>query len=179
MVTAVGALEVKVTVERLERVQSRASAEHGEQLLAHGPVLLAAARSMTLDDAEAHDLVQTTLEIALRRGHQLRDPAALRPWLLTIQAREAFRLTRRLKRLVRLDRTVHELAAPSGSETDRIAVRRALATLPTRTRAAVVLHHMTGLSVAETAAALGTSENTVKSQLRVGLAKLRGLLADD
>lgn len=38
---------------------------------------------------------------------------------------------------------------------------------------------MTGLSVAETAVALGTSENTVKSQLRVGLSRLRGLLADD
>jgi RNA polymerase sigma-70 factor (ECF subfamily) len=179
MASRPGAVEVTVRVERLERVQGQVSAELGERLLAHGPVLLAAARSMTLDDAEAQDLVQTTLEIALRRAHQLREPEALRPWLLTIQAREAFRLTRRLKRLVRFDSTVHEIAAPGASDTDRIAVRRALRALPPRIRAAVVLHHMTGLSVAETAVALGTSENTVKSQLRVGLAKLRGLLADD
>jgi RNA polymerase sigma-70 factor (ECF subfamily) len=172
-------LEVTVRVERLELVEAEASTELGERLLAHGPVLLAAARSMTLDDAEAQDLVQTTLEIALRRAHQLRDPGALRAWLLTIQAREAFRLTRRLRRLVRLDRTVHQVAVPGGQDADRIAVRRALGALPPRMRAAVVLHHMTGLSVAETAVALGTSENTVKSQLRVGLAKLRGLLADD
>jgi len=172
-------MEVTVRVERLEPVRGQVSTDVGERLLAHAPVLLAAARSMTLDEAEAQDLVQTTLEIGLRRIDQLRDPAALRPWLLTIQAREAFRLTRRLRRLVRLDRTVHELAAPGTSDTDRIAVRRALGQLPARMRAAVVLHHMAGLSVAETAIALGTSENTVKSQLRVGLARLRGLLTDD
>ena len=32
----------------------------------HGPMLLAAARVITLDDDEAQDLVQTTFEIALR-----------------------------------------------------------------------------------------------------------------
>jgi RNA polymerase sigma-70 factor (ECF subfamily) len=172
-------MEVTVRVERLERVHDQSSADIAERLFAHAPVLLAAARSMTLDEAEAQDLVQTTLEIGFRRLDQLRDPAALRAWLLTIQAREAFRLARRLRRLVRLDRAVHELAAPGTSDTDRIAVRGALGELPARMRAAVVLHHMTGLSVAETAAALGTSENTVKSQLRVGLARLRELLADD
>ena len=63
--------------------------------------------------------------------------------------------------------------------TDAIAVRRALSSLPRRMRAAVVLHHMAGLSVTETAAALGVSENTVKSQLKTGLARLRGALGDD
>lgn len=169
-----------MTVERQARAPAHADAELGEQLLAHAPVLLAAARSMTLDDAEAHDLVQTTFEIALRRGHQLRDVASLRPWLLAVEAREAFRLTRRLRRIVRLDRAVADVPAPGGGpNADRVAVRRALAELPPKMRAAVVLHHMTGLSVAETAAALGTSDNTVKSQLRVGLGRLRKLLADD
>ncbi|MBA2253860.1 MAG: sigma-70 family RNA polymerase sigma factor [Chloroflexi bacterium] len=166
-------------VERPGRVHGPAWTELGERLLVHAPVLLAAARSMTLDEAEAQDLVQTTLEIGLRHADQLRDPRALRPWLLTIEAREAFRLTRRLRRLVRLDRTVHQLAAAGDPLADRVAVRRALADLPPRTRAAIVLHHMAGLSVAETSKALGTSGNTVKTQLRLGLARLRELLADD
>ena len=37
---------------------------------------------------------------------------------------------------------------------------------------------MAGLSVAETATALGVSENTVKSQLKTGLARLREALGD-
>jgi DNA-directed RNA polymerase specialized sigma24 family protein len=40
-------------------------------------------------------------------------------------------------------------------------------------RAAVVLHHMVGLSVRETAQALGVSENTAKARLKTGLARLR------
>jgi DNA-directed RNA polymerase specialized sigma24 family protein len=45
--------------------------------------------------------------------------------------------------------------------------------LSLRMRASVALHHMAGLSVAETAQALATSENTVKTQLRVGLRRLK------
>ncbi len=57
------------------------------ELHQHGPVLLAAARIITLDRAEAEDLVQTTFEIALRRIDTLRDPGALRAWLLRIETR--------------------------------------------------------------------------------------------
>ena len=69
-----------------------------DELYAHGPVLLAAARVITLDDDEAQDLVQTTFEIALRHLGELRDPRALRAWLLRVQTREAFRVVRRLRR---------------------------------------------------------------------------------
>lgn len=149
------------------------------ELVEHRPALLAAARAIVLNDAEAEDLVQTTLEIAIRRIDQLRNPDALRAWLFAIQTRQAFRLLRRLRRLVSLERVVREIEMNAGVTADHIAVHSALATLPLRTRAAVVLHHMVGLSVAETAVALGTSPNTVKTQLREGLARLRRELADD
>jgi RNA polymerase sigma factor (sigma-70 family) len=49
--------------------------------------------------------------------------------------------------------------------------------LPGHLRAAVVLRHVDGLSVAETAAALGRPEGTVKAQVSRGLERLRLLLA--
>ncbi len=150
----------------------------GAALQAHGPLLLAAARAITLNEAEAQDLVQTTFEIALRHADDLRDPGALRAWLLRIQAREAFRLVRQLRRFVPMGGGVVEVAVPAPDATDAVAVRRALGDLPRRMRAAVVLHHMAGLSVAETATALGVSENTIKSQLKTGLAQLRKALGD-
>jgi len=67
-----------------------------DELAAHGPVLLATARLITLDLDEAQDLVQTTFEIAIRNIGSLRDPDALRAWLLRVEVREAFRLVRRL-----------------------------------------------------------------------------------
>lgn len=147
-------------------------------LYVHGPVLLAAARTMTTDEAEAQDLVRATFEIALRRLSTLRDPAALRYWLLRVETREAMRLTRRMRRFVRLDGRVREIAAPNPGMTDRLALRQALAALPLRVRAAVALHHLAGLTVAQTADALGMSENTVKTELKIGLARLRKELSD-
>lgn len=63
---------------------------------------------------------------------------------------------------------------PSDTET---AVFAALADLPPRMRAAVVLRHLCELSVTETADALNCSEGTVKSQTARGLAHLRERLA--
>jgi RNA polymerase sigma-70 factor, ECF subfamily len=147
-------------------------------LAAHGSVLLATARVITMDADEAQDLVQVTFEIAIRQGTQLRNPAALRAWLLKIEVREAFRVVRRLRRLVALDGHVTDLTTPTPDLAQQADVRDAMGRLPKRIRAAIALHHMAGLSVAETAVAMGTSENTVKSQLRTGLARLREDLGD-
>ena len=144
------------------------------------PILLAAARAITFDDREAEDLVQTTFELAIRHVGALRDPNALRPWLLTIQTREAFRVVRRLRRDLgmRSGRDVLEIPAAMTTSTDHIAVREALRGLPPRMRAAVVLHHMAGMTVPQVAIAVGRSENTIRSQLRVGLQRLREVLGD-
>jgi RNA polymerase sigma-70 factor (ECF subfamily) len=154
-------------------------AELGEALQRHTPILLTAARALLRNEADARDLVQTTLEIASRKAGDLRDPAALRAWLLAIQVREAFRIRRRLAHLVRLSPEIAEIPPSSGPETDVIALRAALAKLPPRARAAVVLHYLADLSVAEVARAMGISENTTKGHLKAGLARLREELRDD
>jgi RNA polymerase sigma-70 factor (ECF subfamily) len=50
--------------------------------------------------------------------------------------------------------------------------------LPPAVRVAIVLRHVDGLSVAETAEALGRPEGTVKAQVSRGLERLRALLAE-
>lgn len=67
-----------------------------------------------------------------------------------------------------------------GPDLDAVAdVRAALARLPARKRACVVLRHCYGLSEAETARTLGISVGTVKSQTSRGVAELAALLGAD
>ncbi len=141
----------------------------------HRPRLLAIARSLRAGDPE--DLVQTTFELAIRNVGGLHRAEALWPWLVTIQAREAFRLRRRLRMVLPFGAATDIDGGGVSDTTPDLAasadLRDALRRLPARVRAAVVLHYMADLSVTETAAALGVSENTVKTQLKTGLRKLR------
>ncbi|HEY4753593.1 MAG TPA: RNA polymerase sigma factor [Candidatus Limnocylindrales bacterium] len=164
---------------RIGMERDGATAEVAESdVVALAPTILAAARYLVRCEADAADLAQATLEIALRRRAQVRSAGSLRAWVLAIETREAFRLRRRLRSLVSLDGNgVLEVPAAGGPSDDDLAVRAAVGRLPARMRAALVLHHMAGLSVAQTADAMGVSENTVKTLLRLGLARLREVLA--
>ncbi|MFI5529765.1 SigE family RNA polymerase sigma factor [Kitasatospora sp. NPDC051853] len=66
------------------------------------------------------------------------------------------------------------VALPDGTE----ELRRALLTLPERQRAVVVLRHVEDLSEKDTAAALGCSVGTVKSQNARAMARLRTTLRE-
>ncbi|HWJ81143.1 MAG TPA: SigE family RNA polymerase sigma factor [Nocardioides sp.] len=60
----------------------------------------------------------------------------------------------------------------------RTSLMGALAQLPPRQRAAIVLRFYEDLTEAQTAAAMDCAVGTVKSQVSAGLAKLRALLGD-
>jgi RNA polymerase sigma-70 factor (ECF subfamily) len=150
-----------------------------ELLAGHGSALLAAARLICLNEAEAQDVVQVTFEIALRRGHTLRDRSALRAWLLAIEAREAIRRVRAMRRFMPFGLHDRELPERDPGHDQALALREGLRNLPRRVRAAIVIHYLAGYSVRETAQVLGVSENTIKTQLRTGLARLREELCDE
>jgi RNA polymerase sigma-70 factor (sigma-E family) len=76
------------------------------------------------------------------------------------------------------DEAPAEVAAPEADPVTRLLVRRALAQVPARQRAALVLRYYCDLSVEETAAALGCATGTVKSQTARGLEALRRALAE-
>jgi RNA polymerase sigma-70 factor (ECF subfamily) len=61
---------------------------------------------------------------------------------------------------------------------DNVALVAALRQIPDAQRRAIVLHHLSGLSVAEVAHEVGAPEGTVKARLSRGRAALAALLAD-
>lgn len=69
-----------------------------------------------------------------------------------------------------------ELPVPAGGSDERLVVLAALAKLPMRRRATLVLRFWEDLSVEQTAELMGCSIATVKSQTARALETLRGLL---
>lgn len=108
---------------------------------------------------------------AWEHSGSLRDGGALRPWLLRIATRHA--LGRRRRQGLPHDLLTDTRSTAAGIDPDRLALVAGLEALPPRMRACLSLHYYAGLSVAETATALGISPNTVKFHLKAGLERLR------
>ncbi len=129
------------------------------------------------DRAAAEDVVVDTLLTALDRGDSLRDPDALRPWLLRIAVNRALSIRRSSSRVVQLH-VVPDRPTRWADEDERLTLLGVVDRLAPRMRAAVVLRYYADLPVRDVAEALGTSENTVKTQLREALEQMRRSLAD-
>jgi RNA polymerase sigma-70 factor (ECF subfamily) len=65
-----------------------------------------------------------------------------------------------------------------GPGPDRVALTRALATLPEKQRRALVMFHLGDLTIADIAAQEGVAEGTVKSWLHRGRSALAAQLSD-
>ena len=148
-----------------------------EFVAARSPDLLRTAILLTRDRGHAEDLLQTALVKAYRRWNRISadDPYPYVRRILVTSAASWWRLrtTQEIVSLPALD-----LTAPD--ETDRLAERDqmtdALAELPPRMRAVLVLRYTEDLSEAATAELLGCSVSTVRSQTVRGLSRLRALL---
>jgi RNA polymerase sigma-70 factor (ECF subfamily) len=158
-----------LTVEALRRGEPEVLAELLDQ---HGREIQGVAYLILRNASDAEDVLMDTLLAALDRGWSLRDATALRRWLLKIATNLALGRRRRFRRVTWLEITP-DMPGPAIDTAEHVALVQALAALPIRSRAALVLHYYADLPVAEVATAMGTSQNTVKSQLRTGLARLR------
>lgn len=130
------------------------------------------------DRPAAEDLLQDTLERCYLRWSRIN--GAPEPYVRAALANAAANRWRwRARRKVELPLvSPPHVDAPEQAVVDRDLLVRALATLPPRMRAVLVLRYFEDLSEAQTAAALGCMAGTVKSQTFKGLAKLRELLGE-
>jgi len=146
-----------------------------EFVAARSPALLRTAWLLTGDDGLAQDLVQTALAKAWPRWDTIRhdDPEGYVRAILATTYATWWR--RRWRGEVPTATPVEQHVAPDAyAAADlRESVRRALAALPRGQRAVVVLRHFDDLTEARTAAALGISVGTVKSQHARAMATLR------
>lgn len=133
---------------------------------------------------EAEEILQETFVVAFHKAKQLREPAALRGWLVRIAGRDA---TARLVRRKRwfsfeaspadVDRTPLASSAAEGTSGEMRAelalLDRELAKLPSAERSVWILRYVEGERLEDVAAACGCSLATAKRRLAAADAAVR------
>ncbi len=138
----------------------------------------------------AEDVVQEAYLAVWRRSTSFRaDRGSARAWLMSIVHNAAIDRRRgRFKREqevvpiddleFRLESEADDAFAVVSEQIEAEQIRSALGSLPTEQRQAIELAYFGGLTQQEISERTGTPLGTVKSRMRLGLLKLRSLLAD-
>lgn len=163
----------------LSRLRSRDRDALEELARRYGDALNRAAHVYFGDPHDAADVAQDTLLAAWDGVRRVRDDTDLRPWLFGIlfnlcRKRQRSWIRRRRRERRAAEQRRQEADGARGDVEERLErLRGCMDRLEEPHRAVVVLRYVQGLSVAETAAALGVPEGTVKSRTHAALAKLR------
>jgi RNA polymerase sigma-70 factor (ECF subfamily) len=129
--------------------------------------------------ADAEDVAQDVFLRLHRHGLRFANEAALGAWTYRVTVNLCIDRSRTGKPAGEMAEAASaEISAETAliREQQKQRLMSALATLPVRERTAVVLREIEELSTAEVAAALGTTEGTVRSQVAKAMSKLRHIL---
>ena len=133
----------------------------------------------------AQDAVQAAWAIAWRKLHTLRDPALLRPWLVSVAANEARQLIRRRHRRGVVEIAVQPWMAdapitdPGAPARERnLDLLNAIGQLAPSDRTIVAMRYAMGLTSEEIGHAIGMSGVGVRSRLARALVRLKKDLGD-
>ena len=137
----------------------------------HLPTVLAIARRMLRDDAEAEDVAQETMLRLWRNAAGLElGPTGVRPWLRRVASNLCIDRVRARRNTTVVEEVPEESAPPS--QLRHLAERElgarvdaALQALPERQRLALTLFHYEGMSQIEVGDVLGISDEAVESLL--------------
>jgi RNA polymerase sigma-70 factor (ECF subfamily) len=146
----------------------------------HAPAAYRFACRFLDDPADAEDAVQTAFVDVIRLASQFRGESSVKTWILGNVVSACRHKAREEARREAREMRAAALTVGTASEIDaetKEAARRAVDGLPEHYRLPIWLHFFEGLSAAEVALALQTTENTVRSQVRRGLDVLRSVLA--
>lgn len=174
-----------MSTEQIERVErARAGDRDAFNLLAAGAVdrLYAVARLVLRDADRAEDAVQETLVRCWRDLPALREPSRFDAWLHRLLMRaiaDDFRAQRRQRAAMTLLRIEPATGDGSAALVVREQLDRGFRRLTVDHRAIVVLRLYLGLSIEESAAALGIPVGTAKSRLHYATDAMRLALESD
>lgn len=137
----------------------------------YGPMMRAYVARVVGSYAEADDVSQEAFYTAWRRLSELRDPAAVKPWLMRIASRLAYTHLRR--RPAEVELPDYELPTSESAQPENVVIRNAqlaalsvaLDALPDDQRQCWLLREAAELSYDEIAQELGVPKATIRGKL--------------
>jgi RNA polymerase sigma-70 factor (ECF subfamily) len=152
----------------------------------HNRTVYRAVRALVRDEDEVEDVMQQTYLSAFAKLDQFSGGARFSTWIVSIALNEARdRLRRRGVRAVAAKALDVERPAPPATPEEQVSehelatlLERAVDELSSDHRTVFVLRAIEGMGTTEAAAALGVSEDVVKTRLHRARAQLREVLAD-
>ena len=131
---------------------------------------------------DAEDAAQEVFVRLYRHGLRFPNDAAMGGWLYRVTVNLCLDRLRSSQTLMKLPEMRCAELSPEASairDEQRHRLLAALATLPAKERAAVVLREIEGLSTAEVARILGSTDGTVRCQIAKALTRLRAILKQE
>jgi RNA polymerase sigma-70 factor (ECF subfamily) len=160
------------------------------ELARHDRWLRTVALARVGDAAAADDVMQEVAATAIAKGHQLREPASVAPWLYRLTVVAALQYRRRAGRGRKLLDRFAQREPPTDAdrrEVDpldwlladerRAMVRQAIGRLPQRDAEVLLLKYTQDWSYRQIAEHLGMSESAVEARLHRARQKMRRALA--
>jgi len=173
--------------ELVRRIQANDLEAFEAFFLRHRALILRTAHGLTGDPLVAEEVLLDTFMRAYRHRATLRTEVSPVPWLYRVAANLCYsRLGRRRLPEEPIGETTVEIRdhAPEPSEMAereelRQSIRRGIAALPEKHQVVIVLYYLQGLSLQETADALGIRLGTAKSRIHYATMALRAALEAD
>jgi RNA polymerase sigma-70 factor (ECF subfamily) len=140
-------------------------------------------RAIAGDDDIAEEAVQSAWLVAWQKLGQVRGPAQLRPWLVSVAVREVKPLLRKRRRRAQIE-AVARVPSASGVRDPATSVgamdlREALARLHPDDAALLAMRYVAGFDSTELGIAVGKSPAATRQRLKRLLDRLREDLSDD
>ena len=126
---------------------------------------------------DALDIVQDSIEKALRKLPGLRDDSRIKPWFCRILVNESIDCLRRRRGTEPVDESL-PAADETGRRAEALALYDAVSKLPPKYKTVIVLRFFEDMKLQEVAQAAGCNLSTAKSRLYKALELLRVELKD-
>lgn len=138
----------------------------------HGATVLRVVRAV-VGHSDADDAWSDTFLAALKAYPRLPPDANIEAWLVTIAHRKAIDITRTASRRAVPVADPPDVLAPERADRHDLDLDAAVGALPPKQRQAVAYHYLAGLSYAEIALILDSSEAAARRAAADGIATLR------